>query len=67
MLVPSERQEPKIADPPFLCYDNNISINQQLVFRIRIIQTTGFEPKAVVALKGNAVLVDGIAHVEEVR
>ncbi|KAF9330088.1 hypothetical protein BG006_006934 [Podila minutissima] len=44
---------------------NKELINQQLVFRIRIIQTTGSKPKAVVALKGNAVLVDGIAHVEE--
>ncbi|KAG0344189.1 hypothetical protein BG004_004666 [Podila humilis] len=40
-------------------------INEQLVFRIRIIRTEGYEPQAVVALKGNAVLVDGIAHVEE--
>ncbi|KAF9387089.1 hypothetical protein CPB97_002965 [Podila verticillata] len=44
---------------------NKELIKQQLVFRIRIIHSTGLEPKAVVALKGNAVLVDGIAHVEE--
>ncbi|KAF9306264.1 hypothetical protein BGZ74_006910 [Mortierella antarctica] len=56
----------KVIDSLSLCLDNTLlSINQQLVFRIRIIQTTGSEPKAVVALKGNAVLVDGIAHVEE--
>ncbi|KAF9934250.1 hypothetical protein BGZ67_003976 [Mortierella alpina] len=40
-------------------------IKSKLVFRIRIIEKSGKEPIAVVALKGNAVLVDGIAHVEE--
>ncbi|KAF9428571.1 hypothetical protein BGZ94_001918 [Podila epigama] len=44
---------------------NRELIAQQLVFRIRVIQTAGSPPKAIVALKGNAVLVDGIAHVEE--
>ncbi|KAG0369506.1 hypothetical protein BGZ54_009724 [Gamsiella multidivaricata] len=40
-------------------------IKNQLVFRIRIIEKTGKEPVAVVALKGNAVLINGIAMVEE--
>ncbi|KAF9287457.1 hypothetical protein BGZ68_001786 [Mortierella alpina] len=40
-------------------------IKNKLVFRIRVIEKSGKEPIAVVALKGNAVLVDGIAHVEE--
>ncbi|KAG0243008.1 CYTH-like domain-containing protein [Mortierella sp. GBAus27b] len=40
-------------------------IKNQLVFRIRIIEKSGKEPVAVVALKGNAVLIDGIARVEE--
>ncbi|KAF9125910.1 hypothetical protein BGW39_007080 [Mortierella sp. 14UC] len=40
-------------------------IKNQLVFRIRVVEKSGKEPIAIVALKGNAVLVDGIAHVEE--
>ncbi|KAF9912817.1 hypothetical protein EC991_008683 [Linnemannia zychae] len=40
-------------------------INNKLVFRIRVVEKSGKEPIAIVALKGNAVLVDGIAHVEE--
>ncbi|KAF9110301.1 hypothetical protein BGX27_006559 [Mortierella sp. AM989] len=40
-------------------------IKNKLVFRIRIIEKAGKDPIAVVALKGNAVLVDGIAKVEE--
>ncbi|KAG0019939.1 hypothetical protein BGZ80_005051 [Entomortierella chlamydospora] len=40
-------------------------IKNKLVFRIRIIEKSGKDPVAVVALKGNAVLVDGIAKVEE--
>lgn len=41
-------------------------IKNQLVFRIRVIEKSGKEPVAIVALKGNAVLIDGIASVEEV-
>ncbi|KAF9584947.1 hypothetical protein BGW38_004562 [Lunasporangiospora selenospora] len=44
---------------------NRELIGQGLVFRIRLIQKQDREPIAVVALKGNAVLVDGIASVEE--
>ncbi|KAG0053405.1 hypothetical protein BGZ83_001171 [Gryganskiella cystojenkinii] len=44
---------------------NRELIGNQLVFRIRVIQKSGQEPVAVVALKGNAVLIDGIATVEE--
>jgi hypothetical protein len=44
----------------------NNRIKNKLVFRIRVIEKSGKEPVAIVALKGNAVLVDGIAHVEEV-
>ncbi|GJJ68860.1 hypothetical protein EMPS_01206 [Entomortierella parvispora] len=40
-------------------------IGNKLVFRIRVIQKSGKDPIAVVALKGNAVLIDGIATVEE--
>ncbi|ORZ08517.1 CYTH-like domain-containing protein [Lobosporangium transversale] len=40
-------------------------IKSRLVFRIRIIQKSDKVPVAVVALKGNAVLVNGIATVEE--
>ncbi|KAI8605727.1 CYTH-like domain-containing protein [Dissophora ornata] len=40
-------------------------IKNKLVFRIRIINRSGKGPIAVVALKGNAVLIDGIATVEE--
>ncbi|KAF9360092.1 hypothetical protein BGX26_010529 [Mortierella sp. AD094] len=40
-------------------------IKNKLVFRIRIIEKSGRDPIAVVALKGNAVLIDGIAKVEE--
>ncbi|KAF9187137.1 hypothetical protein BGZ51_001519 [Haplosporangium sp. Z 767] len=40
-------------------------IKERLVFRIRVIEKSGKDPVAVVALKGNAVLVNGIAHVEE--
>jgi hypothetical protein len=35
------------------------------VFRIRTIRKSGKDPIAVVALKGNAVLVNGISRVEE--
>ncbi len=45
----------------------SLRIKNKLVFRIRIIEKSGKDPIAIVALKGNAVLVDGIAHVEEVR
>ncbi|KAF9962360.1 hypothetical protein BGZ65_009302 [Modicella reniformis] len=40
-------------------------IKSQLVFRIRVIEMSGREPVAIAALKGNAVLIDGIAKVEE--
>ncbi|KAG0201945.1 hypothetical protein BGX28_005389 [Mortierella sp. GBA30] len=40
-------------------------IKNKLVFRIRIIEKLNKDPTAVVALKGNAVLVNGIATVEE--
>ncbi|KAG0329408.1 hypothetical protein BGZ99_002119 [Dissophora globulifera] len=40
-------------------------ISSRLVFRIRVIKKSGQDPVAVVALKGNAVLVNGIATVEE--
>ncbi|KAF9354001.1 hypothetical protein BGX34_011258 [Mortierella sp. NVP85] len=43
----------------------NELIANQLVFRIRLIEKLGKDPIAVVALKGNAVLIDGIARVEE--
>ncbi|KAG9068860.1 hypothetical protein KI688_011147 [Linnemannia hyalina] len=44
---------------------NKELIKNKLVFRIRVIEKSGKEPVAVVALKGNAVLIDGIASVEE--
>ncbi|KAF9089178.1 hypothetical protein BGX29_012175 [Mortierella sp. GBA35] len=40
-------------------------IANKLVFRIRVIEKSGKDPIAIVALKGNAVLIDGIASVEE--
>ncbi|KAI1317199.1 hypothetical protein EDD11_008891 [Mortierella claussenii] len=40
-------------------------IKNQLVFRIRVIERPGKDPIGVVALKGNAILIDGIASVEE--
>ncbi|KAF9931318.1 hypothetical protein FBU30_010457 [Linnemannia zychae] len=44
---------------------NKELISNKLVFRIRLIEKSGKEPIAIVALKGNALLVNGIAHVEE--
>ncbi|KAG0300916.1 hypothetical protein BGZ97_003021 [Linnemannia gamsii] len=44
---------------------NKELIKNKLVFRIRVIEKSGKEPVAIVALKGNAVLIDGIASVEE--
>ncbi|KAF9202446.1 hypothetical protein BGZ49_007406, partial [Haplosporangium sp. Z 27] len=68
------RLEHALGGSPFVSEDqdnvffegvNKELIKNKLVFRIRIIEKSGKDRIAVVALKGNAVLVDGISKVEE--
>ncbi|KAF8984648.1 hypothetical protein BGZ46_007354 [Entomortierella lignicola] len=69
------RLEHALGGSPFVSEDqdnvffegvNKELIKNKLVFRIRIIEKSGKDRIAVVALKGNAVLVDGISKVEEI-
>ncbi|KAF9437579.1 hypothetical protein BGZ76_000176 [Entomortierella beljakovae] len=76
--LPSEEDTKKfevaLGDTPKATEDqDNVffeGVNKELlsnnrVFRIRVIEKSGKDPVAVVALKGNAILIDGIATVEE--